>query len=175
VCFLPNIVSSASLHGQTPLQVLTGSTNDISPLLFFRLYKPIYYKVDDSNFPSDSREKCGCWVGIAEHVGHAMTFKILTYDTHKIIYCSNIRSALDPDSWNLHMEPLNDDKVLAPIIKSRRDLDPVDSLDHGEENDSVMPMPIVDPNDLVGRTFLMPRQEDGQCFRARIVRAIEDQ
>jgi hypothetical protein len=35
-------------------------------------------------------------------------------------------------------------------------------------------MHIVDPNDLVGRTFLMPPQEDGQRFRARIVRAIED-
>jgi hypothetical protein len=35
-------------------------------------------------------------------------------------------------------------------------------------------MPIVDPNDLVGRTFLMAPQPDGQRFRARIVRAIED-
>jgi hypothetical protein len=72
------------------------------------------------------------------------------------------------------MEPLNDDKVLALIIKSRRDSDPVDSLDHGEENDLAMPMPVVDPNDLVGRTFLMPPQEDGQRSRAHIVRAIKD-
>jgi hypothetical protein len=64
--------------------------------------------------------------------------------------------------------------VLALMIKSRHDLDPVDSLDRGEENDLVMPMPIGDPNDLVGRTFLMPPQEDGQRFRARIVRAILD-
>jgi hypothetical protein len=117
VCFLLNNVSSASLHGQTPIQVLTGSTNDISPLLFFRWYEPVYYKVDDSDFPSDSREKCGRWVGIAEHVGHAMMFKILMDDTRKIIYCSNIHSALDPDSRNLRMEPLNDDVVLTPIIK----------------------------------------------------------
>jgi hypothetical protein len=174
VCFLLNNVSSASLNGQTRLQVLTGSTNDISPLLFFRWYEPVYYKVDDSDFPSESREKRGRWVGIAEHVDHAMTFKILMDDTRKIIYRSNIRSALDPDSRNLRMEPLNDDKVLAPIIISRRDSDPVDSLDHGEENDLSMPMPVVDPNDLVGRTFLMPPQEDGQRFRARIVRAIKD-
>ena len=32
----------------------------------------------------------------------------------------------------------------------------------------------IDPQDLVGRTFLMPQQEDGQRFRARIVRALED-
>jgi hypothetical protein len=134
-----------------------------------------YYKVDDSDFPSDSREKRGHWVGIAEHVGHAMTFKILTDDTCKIIHRLNIRSALDPDSWNLHMEPLNDDKVLPPIIKSRHDSDPVDSLDHhGEEDDLAMPMPVVDSNDLVGCTFLMPPQEDGQHFCAHTVRAIED-
>ena len=35
-------------------------------------------------------------------------------------------------------------------------------------------MPIIDPNDLVGRTFLLPQQEDGQCFRARIVKALDD-
>ena len=177
VCFLLNNVSSASLHGKTPIQVLTRSTNDISPLLFFRWYEPVYYKVDDSDFPSDSHEKRGRWVGIAEHVGHAMTFKILTDDTRKIIYRSNIRSALDPDSQNLRMEPLNDDLVLTPIIKSRRDSDAIASPDHGEENAAngfASPMPIVDPNDLVGRTFLMPPQDDGQRFRARIVRAIQD-
>jgi hypothetical protein len=43
-------------------------------------------------------------------------------------------------------------------------------LDHGEP-----PAPIVDPTELVGRTFLLPPQEDGQRFRARIIRAIGDQ
>jgi hypothetical protein len=42
VYFLVNNVSAASLNGKTPLQVLTGSTNDISPLLFFRWYKLVY-------------------------------------------------------------------------------------------------------------------------------------
>jgi hypothetical protein len=107
-------------------------------------------------------------------LGHAMTFKILTNDTRKIIYPSNIHSALDPAGQNLCMEPLNDSPVLAPIIHSRHPTASVDSSDHGEENDSVTPMPIVDPNDFVGRTFLMPPQEDGQRFRARIVRAIKD-
>jgi hypothetical protein len=95
-------------------------------------------------------------------------------NTCKIIYHPNIRSALDPDSQNFCMEPLNHAKVLAPIIKSRHDSDPVDSLDHGEENDLVMPMPVVVPNDIVGHTFLMPPQEDGQCFCTHIVRATED-
>ena len=34
-------------------------------------------------------------------------------------------------------------------------------------------MPILDPNDLVGSTFLIT-QEHGQCLRSRIVKSIED-
>ena len=108
VCFILNNTSSDALNGAVPLQVLTGSTNDISPLLFFQWYEPVYYKVDDSDFPSSSREQRGRWIGVAEHVGHAMTFKILTDDTQKIIYRSNIRSARDPKSSNLRQDPLND-------------------------------------------------------------------
>jgi hypothetical protein len=83
VCFLLNITSSKDLNGSLPIKVLTGSMNDISPLLNFRWYKPIYYyMVDDSNFPSDSGEHRGYWVDVAGHVGHAiMTYKILTKDT----------------------------------------------------------------------------------------------
>jgi len=33
------------------------------------------------------------WFGIAENVGHAMTYKVLTIDTQKIIYHSNLHSA----------------------------------------------------------------------------------
>ena len=74
----------------------------------------------------------------------------------------------------MRMEPLNDDPVLAPIIKSRRDHASSDSSNHGETLATPMPMPIADPNDLMGCTFLMAPQPDGQRFRARIVRAIED-
>jgi hypothetical protein len=42
MCFLLNNVSSASMHGQTPLQVLTGSTNNINPWLFSWWYEPVY-------------------------------------------------------------------------------------------------------------------------------------
>jgi hypothetical protein len=165
VCFLLNNTSSKALSGSVPIQVLTGSTNDIRPLLQFQWYEPVYYMVDDSSFLSDSHEWRGYFVGITEHhVGHAMTFKVLTDDTKKIIYHSNIHSALDPKSHNLHLDPLNSDERLKPIIQSCHD-----SPDHGESG-----MPIVNPNDLIGCTFLMPQQEDGQQFRTHIVQAIDD-
>jgi hypothetical protein len=121
--------------------------------------------VDDSPFPSDSWEKRGYFVGITEHVSHAMMFKVLTDDTRKILYCLNIRSAVDLKTRNLRMDPLND-TVESPIIRSRHD-----SSLHGERRAD---MPIIDPNDLVGCTFLLPQQEDGQHFRARIVKALDD-
>jgi hypothetical protein len=73
------------------------------------------------------------------------------------------------------MDPLNDDKIMDPIIKSHHDHALLDSLNHGEN--LAMPMlPVVDPNDLVGlgHMFLMPPQQDGQCFCAHITQAIKD-
>ena len=56
-----------------------------------------------------------------------MTYKILTEDTKKIIYHSNLRSALDPTTCNLCLNPLNDDERIKPIVRSHHD-----SLAHGE-------------------------------------------
>jgi hypothetical protein len=70
--------------------ILTGSTLDISPLLSFHWWEPVYFKLDDAIFPSNSRERRGQFVGISEHVGHAMTYMILTNDTQKILHQSNV-------------------------------------------------------------------------------------
>jgi hypothetical protein len=85
VCFLLNN-TWCEVVDDIPICMSTGSTNDISPLLCFHFWEPVYYKLDDSDFPSDSREKRGHFVGISESVGHAMTFKILTDDTLKVIH-----------------------------------------------------------------------------------------
>jgi len=52
-------------------------------------------------------------VGIAEHVGHAMTYKILTVDTQKDIYRSNVRSASSSDP-NLRVTLLGGETSLPP-------------------------------------------------------------
>ena len=48
---------------------------DISPFLSFLFWEEVYYRHDDSDFPSETREGHGHFVGISEHVGHAMIFK----------------------------------------------------------------------------------------------------
>ena len=85
VCFILNCTVCGAIGNRVPYTVMTGRTSDISPLLYFYFWEPVYYKEDDTSFPSTSPEKRGRFVGIAEHVGHAMTFKILTYDTNKVI------------------------------------------------------------------------------------------
>jgi hypothetical protein len=150
----------SDIKGGVPLQLLTGSANDISPLLFFKWYEPVYYKLDDSDFPSDLKKKRGRWAGVAEHVGHAMTFKVLTDDANKIIYWSNIRTSTDTSSQNLRETPLNDSVV--SIIKSCHDSSLATTQVHGET--ATVPIPIIDANNLVGRTFLLPPEPDGQRF-----------
>ena len=43
------------------------------------------------NFPPESEERAGYWVGFGEHCGDTMTYKILYHDTQKIIYRNAVR------------------------------------------------------------------------------------
>ena len=86
VCMILNHTANASIKHAIPMQVLTGVTPDISSLLQFDWYEPVYYKMEESHFPSMSNEQSGCFVGISEHVGHALMFLILTDDKQKIIH-----------------------------------------------------------------------------------------
>jgi hypothetical protein len=150
VCFLLNN-TWCEVVDDIPIHMSTGSTNDISPHLCFHFWEPVYYKLDDSDFPSDSREKHRYFVGISESVGHATTFKILTDNTLKVILQTNVRSALNPHAKNLQFDPLEPGNVATPIIKSRHD-----SADDGE----ILPaMPVIDPSELIGHTFLMDKED----------------
>jgi hypothetical protein len=93
VCYLLNHMADKTLGDIPPLQVLTGITQDISVLMRFHFYEKVYYAVDDTSFPSDTGESVGRFVGIAESVGNAMTYNILTADTNKILSRSSVRSA----------------------------------------------------------------------------------
>jgi hypothetical protein len=53
--------------------------------------------------------------------------------------------------------------------------DDIDSnLPHPKHLITLTPPPIVDPDNFIGRTFLMDAQPDGNKFCARIVKMIED-
>ena len=91
VCYLLNHIASSALDWKIPLLALTGITPDISIILLFTFYQPLFYATYDQHFPSESEERAGYWVGFGEHCGDAMTHKILDHDTQKIIYRSAFR------------------------------------------------------------------------------------
>jgi hypothetical protein len=80
VVFLLNHLASNTLGGLTPLELADGQKPDISALLQFCWFEPVFYAVDPS-FPSTSNKRSGRWVGIAENQGNTLTYKILTDDT----------------------------------------------------------------------------------------------
>jgi hypothetical protein len=87
VCLLLNHLASAALGWKSPEQVLTGQRPDISKFLHFSFYEPVYYHAYSDTFPSASKEEQGWWVGVATHVGDALTYKVLT-KRNKVIYRS---------------------------------------------------------------------------------------
>ena len=165
VCYLLNHTYNDTIN-DVPLNALTGTTIDISPLLRFHFWQKVYYKKEENTFPSESPEGIGHIVGISEHVGPMMTYKILTIDTHKVLYRSQIRPH-DPDNVNLRADfsEGEDDSTTPKIIKSRFDT-------YGESGSEQPSTPIFNPQDLVGRTFLKDTERDGQC-RMKIVKCIE--
>jgi hypothetical protein len=175
VCFLLNHMYNATLQA-VPLTRITGVTVDISVLLRFHFWQPDYFKLSESSFPSESKEALGHIVGISQHCGHALTYKILLSESDVIIHCSLLRPAT-PDDANvracmsgrespLHVGPLKD--------RSSMDQSKPTSTLTDELNAEPPPSPIFNPEDLIGRSFLMDAQEDGQKYRGCIVELIED-
>ena len=77
ICVVLNHLASPTLQGICPVQALQGTTPDVSFMLHFSFYEPVYYRIDSSepdlNFPSSSNEKKGYWVGFANNQGNSLT------------------------------------------------------------------------------------------------------
>ena len=120
-----------------------------------------------------------------------MTYKILDDETHKVVHRSLLRSALDPSAPNLcaDLDP-GETEDPVPVIQTRWDHNPTGEAptldDLGNAPHLIPPdddddpgqsinnrMPIVDPSQLIGRTFLKDL-DDGQKHRAQIVELVED-
>ena len=162
VCYLLNHIACSALDGKITLLALTGITPDISIILLFTFYQPVFYATYDQHFPSESEERAGYWVGFGEHCGDAMTHKILDHDTQKIIY----RSAVRPkkSSTPNHRLAPHGGEVSALSDPSE------DKISSGSPGSK--PMPTFDPSDLIGRTFLLPPEENGERHRAKVTRQV---
>jgi hypothetical protein len=173
VCFLLNHMYNETLRS-VPLTCLQGVTVDISALLRFHFRQPVFYKWSESSFTSESKEALGHVEDVSEHCGHALTYKVLSSESDVIIYRSLLRPA-SPDDDNvracmsggespLHNGPLKD--------RSTMDESKLASTPTDGNNANAPPPPVFNPEDLIGRSFLMDKQKDGQQFRGRIVELI---
>ena len=189
ICVVLNHLASPTLQGICPVQALEGTTPDISFLLHFSFYEPVYYRIDSSepdlNFPSSSNEKKGYWVGFADNQGDSLTWRILTEDTQKIIIRSGVRSALRTTTNQRLASPSGEGTTLPfpiPYPQQSSDSLPLDPLDastpnfeqfvksqSGEDEDNPIPMTNIDIPNLLGRSFLLPPEDNGERHMAKII------
>ena len=109
--FVLNHVYNSTIQ-HIPINAAAGLTCEISHLLRFRFWQPVYLNSDDSSFPSDSTEEIGRSVGISENLGNNMTFSILNTTTNKVISRSNVSPIGEPTSLNLMIDPLTTPEVV---------------------------------------------------------------
>ena len=189
ICVVLNHLASPTLQGICPVQALEGTTPDISFLLHFSFYEPIYYRIDSSepdlNFPSSSNEKKGYWVGFADNQGDSLTWRILTEDTQKIIIRSGVRSALRTTT-NQRLASSSGEGTTLPFpipypqqSSNSLPLDPIDAStsnfeqfvksQSGEDEDHPIPMTNIDIPNLLGRSFLLSPEDNGERYMAQII------
>ena len=196
--FVPTLLTHISLNSRpflvgivSPGQALKGTNPDISFLLHFSFYEPVYYRIDSSepdlNFPSSSNEKKGYWVGFADNQGDSFTWRILTEDTQKIIIHSGVRSALRTTTNQRLASPSGEGTTLPfPIpypqqSQSKHSL-PLDRLEastpnfeqfvksqSGEDEDHAIPIANIAIPNLLGRSFLLPPEDNGERHMAKII------
>ena len=81
-------LSCEALDGNVPLGMLYGVSPDISILLLYTFYQPVFYATHNQSYPSVSEERAAHWVGFGDD---ALTHKLLDDDTKKILYRSAVR------------------------------------------------------------------------------------
>ena len=169
-----NHSSSHAHSGRTPfVEALTGHPPDISHLLFFPFWDEVYYRVDPSEpssgpYPSSTNEKLGHWVGFAHNVGDAFTWKILSADNH-ILYRSAV-GRVASTTPNLRVDRPSGET--SPKDDTDKQADTV--FIRSKSEDPSKPMPTIDYQDMIGRTFLCDTQENGERHRARVVKQVVD-
>ena len=163
--YILNHLSCEALASNVPLGMLYGVSPDISILLLYTFYQPVFHATHNQSYTSASEERAARWVGFGVHVGDALTHKLLDDNTKKILYRSAVRPS---DSAHPNKRLVYDggesSQTPEPIVfvRSRQD----------DSQSATKPMAEYNPEDLIGRTFLLPNNEQGERLRANIKREV---
>ena len=182
-------LASPTLQGIYPGQALQGTTPHISFMLHSSFYKSVYYRIDSSepdfNFPSSSNDNKGYWAGFAANQGDSLTWRTLTEDTQRIIICSGIQSALSTTTNQCLASPSGEGTTLPfpipypqqsknslpldPFAESTANFEQFVNSQSGEDEDNPIPMANIDIPNLLGRSFLLPPEDNGEHHMAKII------
>jgi hypothetical protein len=166
VIFIVNRMGRADLNWETPFKWMHGYDPDLSVCLLCHFWQPVYYALDEHDISQFPKEAKGRFVGFSEKVGHSLTFQVLDLSSGAILNCSRLRPADGEEGQepNLRadMEPNTSDE---PEFK-------LEAL-HADNPNCAGDIPVFSTEDLIGRTFLMPPQENLEHYQAKIVKELE--
>ena len=161
--YILNHLSCEALAVNIPLVMLYGVSPDLSIILLYTFYEPVFYVTHNQSYPSVSEERAAHLVGFREHVGDALTHNLLDDDTKKIFYRSSVRPS-DSVHSNKRLVPDGGESSQTPkpivFVRSRQD----------DSQSATKPMVEYNPDDLIGRTFLLPKNEQGERLKGTIKR-----
>ena len=164
--YVLNYLSCMALDGTVSLGMLYAVSPDISIILLYTFYQPVFFVPPTTNpTPLLVRKELHIGLALENHVGDALTHKLLDEDTKKILY----RSAVGPSDSahpNKQLVPDGGESSQTPkpiiFVRSRQD----------DSQSATKPMAEYNPADLIGRTFLLPQNEQGERLRATIKRKV---
>jgi hypothetical protein len=180
ITYLLNRTAVEQLGWRTPYEKCFGETPDISGLLQFAFYEPVYYLDPNVSYP-DTKEKLGHFLGIAENTGDDMVFWVLT-GKRTVLARSVCRSALNisepnkrqdkPDARRVGSLDDNDEKPIASSDDPSVEKFSLDLLSDLSGN-AKMELPVFDPMDIMGYQFLR-ENDQGVPVRATVKEYSED-
>ena len=93
---------------KSPIMMACFAHNDISMLLNFYFWQPVYYLLDpeDQLFGIKSKEKRARWASVDEYIGAKMCYKLVDDESSNIVCRSVIQSATEPGTDKLRIDPI---------------------------------------------------------------------
>jgi len=151
------------LGWRTPYEALCGQTPDVSVLMHFVFWEKCLiknYQTDGKNFPSQSDEIVVRFVGYSTSVGHCLTFKVFNEKTNALLYRSCVKKMNNEMDINRKADDDADNNNLPDINDPER-------VRFGSDNTGKYAG--FNPEEIIGKSILMPTKEDGTIDRAEIV------
>lgn len=92
-CDIRNLTatSSVAMKGRTPFEITLGYSPDISEYTLFKWYQYVWYWEPES----PQKQMLGRWLGVADHIGNGLTYKIINTKAEVVSRSTVIRLSQD--------------------------------------------------------------------------------